>query len=279
MSYLCFSEREHRFKADIAVIDAHNFKGKLVPFEGGSEIVKTVIEKRNKILLDLDSRTVAVPNTSSERTWINITNAEFALYDFLYSINVFFIQPTFETLYVDDKTFKTYSIPTLSQLEARDIFLIDLNYDKRSSWKQSKLSFFNPKLKASRLSDPKTWEPIFALMLEDIAKLIVFGLPPFPKNQCLAVCKNKEIYQVRFLVQDRVDHPTQVPNGINLINPNPLKWYEFVKKSLSPLITAVLLCEFRTFALNEDELLDELVHLCTEKVLEKADAIYASNML
>ena len=249
---------------------------KYISLESGlTEQIDKAIDRGSRTWLRLSSKHVIIPSSCTRHGWELMMQAEFKLAEFLKRNNFFTLPMESEVLIYKENRLTSYSLPSLQRLEAEGKYLLDLRQDKNSSWKTSKKSFFNnPTEKLKQ----ESWEEIFESLLDDIAKLIVLGLPLEPRCHCLAIIRTESGFVVRYLAQDMFSEPKQVSE--KLTNPNPLKWQGPVQQTLESIINAVLVCEFQKFALQEAEnlLLSSLVKDYTGKVLSKAKSLYAERI-
>lgn len=248
---------------------------KYVSLDSGSEQIDKVVDRGSRTWLRLSSKHVIIPSSCTKHGWDMMMQAEFKLAEFLKRNNFFTLPMESEVLIFKDSKLASYSLPSLQRLESEGKYLLDLRQDKNSSWKISKKSFFN---NPTEKLNPESWEEVFNPLLDDIAKLIVLGLPLEPRCHCLAITRTELGFVVRYLAQDMFSDPKQVSE--KLTNPNPLKWHDLVQKTLESIINAVLVCEFKKFALQEAEnlLLKTLVKAYTGKVISNAKSLYAERI-
>lgn len=243
----------------------------------GTEQIDNVIVRGAKTWLTSSSKNVVIPSRGLEYAWIKVIEAEFALSAFLQKYNLLTLPMQKETVQIfKDQSLVAYSYPSFQRLQMEGKYLLDLRQDKASSWKIQKLSLFtNPVNKLK----PEIWDPVFTPLLCDIAQLIVLGLPLDPKNHCLAIIKTDNDYVVRYLAQDMAREPKEIKETI--AEPNPLIWNERLKDNLESLLTAVLVCEFKRFGLNEEqkELLKKLLDKYVPAILELAKTLYQQRSL
>ncbi|MFN4175201.1 MAG: hypothetical protein ACK4HV_08885, partial [Parachlamydiaceae bacterium] len=214
-----------------------------------SEQIDNVINRGFKTWVRVESANVVIPTDTHEYKWLDNIEAEMALASYLSKNGLFTLPIKKETILFKELKLPAYSYPPLRRLEQEGCYLIDLRQDKNSSWKlQKKSLFLNP---TDKYFEGK-WLLALAPLVQDIARLLVLGMPLDLKNLCLAIVKTDKGFIVRYLAIDLFAHPKEIIESISDIN--PLTWNEPVKIALETIIKALIGCEFQTFGLKENQI-------------------------
>jgi len=239
-------------------------------FDEGVEIVKKVTARSQKIWLHLDTQTVIFPNHAYAKKWDEIVQAELQLSAFFKLHKMFSLPVTLKLISVNpnDPKDKTYAYPSLSSLASENVFLLDPQNDRTSTWR-----IYRKKLGLSASQEPSAiLEAALSELVTDLAKIVLFKLPLKNEDFCLVFDHGK----VRFMGQNLIQKISDVPTKPH--NPDIKVMQPLVKNVLRKIFEMILACELNEFAIDRPTA-ELFATEYTEKVLTEAKRLYDSKPL